>query len=134
MPVVPNPLVYVALKAGGYALYAKAANTQAGSQVSPLAFGAAKIALGFGTGLLYLFVLDALRPPEFHKTTWLVFVCFAPLRILSWGIAVALFFRSSTSRTMRGYLVVAGVVWSYILDGVMWLLYRFIPGAAFPFC
>jgi hypothetical protein len=63
-----------------------------------------------------------------------VFAAAAPVRALAWLIALSIFFEWKGRRVALAIAVLAGVIWSYILDGVMVGVYQIIPGMAMPFC
>ena len=134
--MIPGPaaaLTYAAVKVAGYALFGAALNRYASSPARPVRFGLAKTALGLVGGLLYVFAIAPLLRlgDSSDATLWLGAI---PIRLVMWSIAIRLFYRDRLqSRTML-LAVVAGTAWSYVLDGVMALLYRILPGMVMPFC
>lgn len=136
MPMIPGPLAvltYVAVKVAGYAVFARQLNKVAGKNVSPYKFAVAKTILGLVGGLMYIFVLvPAFGLSEMGDIA--LFLGALPIRLFVWSVALGVFygFREHTSRMCIA--VVAGATWSYVLDGVMWLIYQVVPGMVMPFC
>lgn len=127
---MPSPvagLTYAAIKVVGYALFAKVLNRYAEKPASIVKFGFVKTALGLVAGVAYFFLLmrdDAVG----------VYIGTVPVRLLIWAIAIQLFYRDSLKRRTKVLAVLAGTAWSFVLDGVMVLLYRLLPGMDMPFC
>jgi hypothetical protein len=134
--MIPGPLAaltYAAVKVVGYAGFARGLNQSLDAHVSTFKFGWAKTAIGLVGGLAYLFLaVPALGVHE--SSQWVVFAAAAPVRALAWLIALSIFFEWKGRRVALAIAVLAGVIWSYILDGVMVGVYQIIPGMAMPFC
>ena len=56
------------------------------------------------------------------------------MRLFVWATALELFYRESLQRRTKMLAVLAGTAWSYVLDGVMVVLYRVVPGMEMFFC
>lgn len=136
MPMMPSPLaaaVYAAVKLGGYAVFAHGLNKVSGQAVSPLKFAVAKTALGLVGGVAYVFALaPAMGISEGSDAT--LFLAAAPVRLLVWGGVLSIFYGFRSNPRLFAVATVLGVGWSYALDGVMWLIYRILPGMVMPFC
>ncbi|HKS54088.1 MAG TPA: hypothetical protein VJS12_02315 [Steroidobacteraceae bacterium] len=130
MPMMPSPvagLTYAAIKVVGYALFAKGLNRYAQKPASPVKFGLAKTALGLVGGVAYFFLF-------MRDDAWGVYLGTVPVRLLIWAIAIQLFYREDLQRRTKVVAILAGIAWSYVLDGVMVILYRVVPGMEMPFC
>ena len=136
MPMIPSPtaaLIYAAVKLGGYALFAHGLNKLAGRRVSPMKFSAAKTGLGLLGGITYVFAIaPAVEISE--RSDAELFVGAAPMRMAIWLLVVGVFYGFRANPKLTAAAVFAGVAWSYTLDGVMWLMYRVVPGMVMPFC
>jgi len=135
MPMIPSPLAalaYAAVKIGGYSYFAARLNGIIGTNVRPIRFGLAKTGIGLLGGLVYFYLLSVWG--DEHLSDAKVFVGALPVRLIAWGIALGIFygFRSKPMLVVAALLV--GVVWSYALDGAMWLIYKIMPGMVMPFC
>jgi len=132
--MLPSPAaaaVYGVIKVVGYGVYAAALAKYAGPKVHPAVFGVAKTLLGFAAGIAFFFVLVEHLPPASDLFVWLIAI---PIRLAVWVLALHLFFRFGQGwRALLGAAVL-GTALSYALDGVMWLLYRVLPGMQMPFC
>lgn len=136
MPMVPGPLAaltYGALKVGGYALFARGLNGATGRSVRELGFGFGKTAIGLAGGLAYLFAIvpatGLTDSPE-----WVVYAATLPIRVLSWTVALTLFYGWKRRPLLVLGAIPAGVAWSYALDAVMSVLFKVLPGMEMPFC
>jgi len=124
--------VYGAIKVAGYGVYAAALAKYGRSRVHPLVFGAAKTLLGLAAGIAFISILAAYLPPQTSDLfAWLVAI---PIRLTVWLLALHLFFRFGQGWRVLLVAAVLGTVLSYALDGVMWLLYRVLPGMEMPWC
>ena len=136
MPMMPSPLAalaYGAVKIVGYAYFAKALNSAAHRSVSPYRFGVTKTALGLAGGLLYIFVLL----PAFglrDGSDLQIFLGAIPVRLAAWSVALAIFYSFKHKPVLIAAAVASGTAWSYALDGVMWAIYKVVPGMVMPFC
>lgn len=136
MPMIPSPtaaLVYAAVKLSGYAVFAHGLNKLAGRKASPARFAAAKVGLGLLGGMTYVFaVAPAVGISE--RSDAELFVGAAPVRMAVWLLVLGIFYglRENPKLTLAAMFV--GVAWSYTLDGVMWLIYKVLPGMVMPFC
>ena len=134
MPMMPSPvaaLTYGAVKVAGYALFAKVLNRYARNPVSPLKFGLVKTAVGLVGGLAYLFLVFSLRE---DTSDAIAFIGALPVRLLVWAIVIKWFYGDGLERRTLVLAVLAGTAWSYVLDGLMALIYRVLPGMVMPFC
>jgi hypothetical protein len=136
MPMVPSPVaagVYLAVKVVGYAAFAHALNRVAGQNVRPYRFASAKTLVGLLGGVAYLFLLlptfDAAESSDL--AIWLGAI---PVRLAAWSLVLGLFFGFFRRPGVMLLAVVAGTVWSYVLDGLMSLFYRVLPGMGMPWC
>jgi hypothetical protein len=136
MPMIPSAaaaLTYGAVKVAGYSLFAKALNRWAQSPSRPVRFGLGKTALGLAGGLLYLLVIVPFTPLE-HSSDATLFIGAIPIRLVAWSVALSLFYRGRLQPRTMLLAVLAGTAGSYVLDGVMALIYRVLPGMVMPFC
>ena len=82
---------------------------------------------------MYVFGLaPALGIPE--KSDFLLFLGAAPVRFLAWSALIGLFYGFRANPMLMSAAVLLGVVWSYALDGAMWVIYKILPGIVMPFC
>lgn len=136
MPMIPSPtaaLIYAVVKFSGYAVFAHGLNKVAGRTVSPIKFSAAKTGLGLVGGITYVFaVATALGISE--RSDAELFLGAAPLRMAVWLLVLGIFYGFRANPKLTGAAVFVGVAWSYTLDGVMWLIYKVLPGMVMPFC
>jgi hypothetical protein len=136
MPMFPSPLaaaVLATVKVAGYAGFARALNRKTGQNVAPIKFGAAKTGLGLLGGVVYLFWLLPVFGAE-DMSSAAVFLGAMPVRLLMWSVALRLFYEFQGRRGLIFGGVVLGTIWSYALDGVMWLIYKIVPGMTMPVC
>ena len=136
MPMVPSPLaagVYVAVKVVGYATFARGLNRVTGKHVGPYRFAVAKTAVGLVGGIAYLlFLLPAFGSED--GSTPAVWLGAIPVRLLAWSLVLALFWGFRDRPRVMLMAVAVGTAWSYVLDGLMSLLYRILPGMDMPWC
>lgn len=136
MPMIPSPLAaiaYCAVKVVGYAAFARGLNKTMGANVEPNRFGVAKTFLGLVGGLAYLFaIVPAVGIRENSELS--LFIGAIPVRLVVWCIVLALFYGFRARSALMLSAAVAGTAWSYVLDGLMWGIYRVIPGMVMPFC
>ncbi len=136
MPMIPSALagiVYAAVKVGGYAAFAYGLNRITDKSASPIKFAGAKTALGLAGGIAYVFGLASAIGIS-AESDFLLFVGAAPIRILVWTAMIGLFYGFRANPRLMTAAVLLGVVWSYALDGVMWVIYKVLPGMVMPFC
>ena len=57
-----------------------------------------------------------------------------PVRLFVWTIVIDKLYGDGLSRRTMMLAVLAGTTWSYVLDGVMALIYQILPGMVMPFC
>jgi len=136
MPMVPSPVaagVYLAVKVVGYAAFAYGLNRVTDRSVRPYWFAGAKTLVGLAGGVAYLFfLLPAIDAAETSDVAvWLGAI---PVRLLAWSLVLGYFFGFRERPGVMLAAVVAGTVWSYVLDGLMSLLYRVLPGMDMPWC
>ena len=134
MPMMPSPvaaLTYGAVKVAGYALFAKVLNRYAQKPVAPLKFGLVKTAVGLAGGLAYLFLVYSMRE---DTPDAIVFIGALPVRLIVWAIVIRWFYGDGLERRTMVLAILAGTAWSYVLDGLMALIYRIVPGMVMPFC
>ena len=134
--MMPSPLAalaYGAVKIIGYAYFAKGLNLAAGRSISPYRFGVAKTAIGLAGGIAYVFVLL----PAFglsEGSDLQIFLGAIPVRLVAWSVALAIFYGFKEKPLFIAGAIAAGTAWSYALDGVMWIIYKLMPGMVMPFC
>lgn len=136
MPMIPSPaaaLIYAAVKVSGYAVFAHGLNTIGKRSVSPIKFSAAKTGLGLIAGVTYVFALAPSLGVSDSSDAEL-FLGAAPVRLAVWLLVLGMFYGLRENPKLIGAAVFAGVAWSYTLDGLMWLIYKVLPGMAMPFC
>jgi hypothetical protein len=136
MPMIPSVLAaaaYAGVKVGGYATFAHVLNRRLDRMVSPLKFAGAKTALGLVGGITYVFALAPTAGISESSDT-AMFIGAAPVRLAAWGAVIALFYGFRSNPWLMSAVMFAGVCWSYALDGIMWLIYRVLPGMVMPFC
>ena len=136
MPMFPSLLAAAALatvKVTGYAGFARALNRKSGQNVAPMKFGAAKTGLGLLGGVAYLFWLFPMFGGE-GTSDATAFLGVMPVRLLMWSVALRLFYDFRGRHSLILCAVVLGTLWSYALDGVMWLIYTIVPGMTMPVC
>jgi hypothetical protein len=135
MPMMPGPIAavsYAAVKIIGYAFFAKRLNATLKQSVSPYGFGWGKTGIGLVGGLIYLFVIVPRLGGE--SSDWVLFLGAAPIRITAWGIALSVFYRLHQKPRIFMLTILAGLLWTYFLDGIMWAVYQFVPGMTMPLC
>jgi len=125
---------YLSVKVGGYAAFGWCLNKVSGqAAVSPIKFGAAKTALGLAGGIAYVFGLVPATGLS-EKSDLLLFLGAAPIRLLVWSALIGLFYGFRSNPTLMRAAVLLGVGCSYALDGVMWVIYKVLPGMVMPLC
>jgi len=134
--MIPSPfaaVVYGAVKVVGYAAFAHGLNRFARKPAAPFAFGAVKTVLGLIGGVTYgLLIVPAIGLAD--VSDGILFLAAAPVRILAWAVALGLFYRSRVTPRVLLTAMALGVVWSYILDGIIWALSSILPGMETPWC
>jgi hypothetical protein len=119
MPSLPNPIALLALKLGGYTVAGAVLNRVFKKEVFPPLFGIVRAFSGLALGLI------TIPLATYSPNLWLV-----GLRIAVWYFLIRFFYRSSDASNKVFYLaVLGGVVYSFILDGVLVLLSFLIPGS-----
>jgi hypothetical protein len=135
MPMIPGPLAaitYGTIKVAGYAGFGYWLNRQLGTNVRVWKFGLAKTAIGLAGGLAYFFfVMVGFKDDQVSEP--LAFAGAIPIRAVAWTIALNLFYKLRSQPFLLTIVVAVGVLWSYILDGAMALIYH-LPGMAMPLC
>lgn len=135
MPMVPGPLAavtYAAIKVTGYAGFAYALNRMLDRNVGVWKFGFAKTGIGLVGGLAYFFAVMAISDDKSWSDAQ-VYVGALPIRLAAWSVALGLFYGFRERRGVVMLALVAGLCWSYLLDGVMAIVYH-VPGMAMAFC
>jgi hypothetical protein len=135
MPSAPSPiaaLAYGAVKVIGYAYFSSRLNVIVGALVRPYKFGLAKTAIGMVGGITYVFAVSRAFPDGISN--WSIFLGAMPVRIAAWSVALGIFYGFKVKPRIITLAVLAGTAWSYALDGVMWVLYKLMPGMVMPFC
>lgn len=133
--MLPGPLAaatYAAVKIVGYAGFANGLNRILARNISVWKFGLAKTAIGLAFGLIYIFVIVGSSIIGALTETQ-IFIGAVPIRFIAWSLTLALFYGFRDRPVTICLVLVTGVMWSYILDGVMTILYR-LPGMTMPFC
>lgn len=135
MPMMPGPLAvitYTAVKVAGYAGFAHWLNRQTGTNVPVWKFGAAKTAIGLAGGLLYfLIMMTVFADVELSDTQ--AYLGALPFRLLAWMATLAVFHAFRDRAGSMKLALIAGVLWSYILDAMMAIFYH-LPGMAMGVC
>ena len=134
--MIPSPLaagIYTAVKVAGYAAFAYGLNRYGGRSVPPFKFAAAKTALGLAGGVTYLFVI-APAAQIAESSDLALWIGAIPIRLLVWSIVLAYFYGFRQQPLLISLAALAGVSWSYCLDGVMSFFYRWLPGMDMPLC
>jgi hypothetical protein len=135
MPMIPGPfaaITYAGIKIIGYAGFAYGLNCVLSRKINVWKFGAAKTAIGLVGGLGYVFAVFSLIGAE-KPSDFSLFAGALPIRLAAWTVALALFYGFRERPKILIAAVVVGTIWSYILDGVMAVLYH-LPGMQMPFC
>jgi hypothetical protein len=135
MPMIPSVFaaaIYGTVKVAGYAAFGSQLNRVAGRTVSPLKFGLVKTAVGLAGGIAYLIFAPNLLGID--ESNWSIWLGAVPIRLLAWSIVIAIFYGFRDRPGLMTLAVLAGVVWSYVLDGVMALFHRVLPSMNMPFC
>lgn len=135
MPMLPSPLAavtYAAIKVIGYAAFAHGLNNVVGKSVSLLKFGISKIVIGFAAGVTYLFWVVPHTQIDQHSNSALL-LGEVPIRMLAWAVALSIFYGFRTRPMLVSFAVLCGTALSYLLDGIMALLFH-LPGMEMPFC
>jgi len=135
MPMMPSPaagLTYAAVKIAGYALFAKVLNRYAEQPAPPLKFGLVKTVLGLAGGIAYFFLSMYLAGEDTSDV--LMYIGTLPVRLLVWATVIEMFYRDGLQRRTMVLATLAGTAWSYVLDGLMLLLFGILPGMEMPFC
>ena len=135
MPMMPSPaagLTYAAVKIAGYALFAKVLNRYAEQPAPPLKFGLVKTVLGLAGGIAYFFLSMYLAGEDTSDV--LMYIGTLPVRLLVWATVIQMFYRDGLQRRTMVLATLAGTAWSYVLDGLMLLLFGILPGMEMPFC
>jgi hypothetical protein len=133
--MAPSPLAvaaYAAIKVAGYAAFAHGMNKVLDRKVSLLKFGVAKTAIGFIGGLVYLFAVFPLLHLQ-QQSELGFYVGAIPIRLLAWATALSIFYGFRNQPSVVGAAIPLGAVWSYLLDGLMGLLFV-LPGMQMGFC
>jgi hypothetical protein len=135
MPMMPSPLAaltYGVVKVAGYALFGDRLNRYAQTPVRPVRFGLVKTAAGLAGGVLYVFLFMYFARDGIPD--WVMFTGALPVRLFVWTIVIDKLYGNGLSRRTMMLAVLAGTAWSYVLDGVMALIYLILPGMVMPFC
>ena len=133
--MMPSPaagLTYAAVKIAGYALFAKVLNRYAEQPAPPLKFGLVKTVLGLAGGIAYFFLSMYLAGEDTSDV--LMYIGTLPVRLLVWATVIEMFYRDGLQRRTMVLATLAGTAWSYVLDGLMLLLFGILPGMEMPFC
>ena len=135
MPMMPGPLAavtYATIKVAGYAGFAHVLNQMLDRNIGVWKFGFAKTGIGLAAGLAYFFAIMSIADGRNFSEAQ-VYAGVSPFRLAAWGVALALFYGYRDRKALVILALVAGVLWSYLLDGAMALLYH-VPGMAMAFC
>lgn len=135
MPMLPSPLAaatYAAIKVIGYAAFAHGLNKVLGKSVPLLKFGISKTVIGLTAGVIYLFLVVPYAQIDQNSNSALLLGA-VPIRMLAWAIALSIFYGFRTRPMLIGFAVFLGTALSYLLDGIMALLFHF-PGMEMPLC
>jgi hypothetical protein len=135
MPMLPSPLAavtYAAIKVIGYAAFANGLNKVVGKSVSLLKFGISKTVIGLAAGVIYLFLVVPHTQIDQHSNSALLLGA-VPIRMLAWVVAISIFYGFRARPMLVGCAILFGTALSYLLDGIMALLFH-LPGMEMPFC
>lgn len=133
--MLPSPLAaatYATIKVIGYAAFALGLNNVVGKRVSLLKFGISKTVIGLTAGVTYLFLVVPHTQIDQHSNSALLLNA-VPIRMLAWAIALSIFYGFRTRPILVSFAVLFGTALSYLLDGIMALLFH-LPGMEMPFC
>jgi hypothetical protein len=133
--MMPGPLAaatYATIKVAGYAGFAYALNRMLDRNVQVWRFGFAKTGIGLAGGLTYFFAMMSFAD-ERSISEAQMYVGALPIRLAAWSVALALFYGFRERKGLVIFALVAGVLWSYLLDGAMALVYH-VPGMAMAVC
>jgi hypothetical protein len=133
--MMPGPLAvatYVTIKVAGYAGFGHVLNRMLARGVGVWKFGAAKTGIGLVAGLAYFFLMMWLVDDKKISDAQAYAGVF-PFRVAAWGVALALFYGYRDRKALVVLALIAGVLWSYMLDGAMALLYH-VPGMTMAIC
>jgi hypothetical protein len=133
--MMPGPLAavtYATIKVAGYAGFAYALNRVLDRNVRVWKFGFAKTGIGLACGSVYFFAMMS-NADSSSLTEAQVYAGALPIRFAVWSVALALFYGYRERRGLVISALFAGVLWSYLLDGAMAILYH-VPGMAMAIC
>lgn len=135
MPMMPGPLAvvtYVTIKVVGYAGFGHVLNGMLDRSVRVWKFGVAKTCIGLVAGLTYVLLMMSIAGDR-QLSDAQAYAGVLPFRAAAWGVALALFYGFRDRKAVVILALVAGVLWSYLLDGAMALFY-YLPGMAMAIC
>lgn len=119
MPSLPNPVVFIALKLGGYTVAGVLLNKLFKKEAFPPLFGIARFLAGLGLGVITIPVAT------YSSYLWIV-----GLRIVAWFALIYFFYRPQNDLNRTFYLaVLGGVAYSFVLDGILSLISLIFPGS-----
>jgi hypothetical protein len=134
--VLPSPdaaLVYAVIKIVGYSAFAYGLNKLAAKKANPVLFGMGKTFIGFVGGLGYFYLMVHFPVPG-RDSDLESYIGTIPIRFIAWIAALALFYGFREQRRLMWSAVLVGVLYSFALDGIMYMLYHVLPGMQMTFC
>jgi hypothetical protein len=133
MPYIPNPLPILAVKLVGYTAAGAVLRKHYGGGPHPILFGVIRVVCGFFLGLLTLPVVAFFGDDGGNMA---LFVWLFISRLVVWtGLVFLMFEHNSISKTGRVTVVGLGIAWSFLLDGLLYLLDQISPGImSIPMC
>lgn len=135
MPMMPGPLAavtYATIKVAGYAGFAYVLNGVLDRSVHIWKFGFAKTGIGLVGGLPYFVAMMSMASAKSFSEAQ-VYAGALPIRLAAWSVALGLFYGYRDRKGLVILALGAGVLWSYLLDGAMALLYH-VPGMSMAIC
>jgi hypothetical protein len=118
---------HILLRVGGYAGYTRFLNRSLERSSSLLRVGCIRFALGLILGVLYFpFAIRIESPIE-------AYLLLIPVRFLAWWLTIRLFYGGSPATLRRRAIDTSlGVLLSYALDGMLWLVSQNVNLGKFP--
>ena len=123
---IPNPVPLLVLKVVGYSVAGVVLNRIFKKNVCPIWFGVFRTVVGLGLGLLTILLAALITP-----VVWYVI-----LRIGIWYLMIWYFYerKGYSDKTFR-IAVLLGIAWSFLLDGILYLLSSIFPDSfLIPMC
>jgi hypothetical protein len=135
MPMMPSALAistYGVVKFVGYMFAAVTVNRISGIPYSPLKFPLLKISFGLLASSLLFFSLLALFSKA-EISDWQLFALGIPIRFLVWLALLKYCWKNLKAKELI-VLGLVGVLYSCLLDFVMYVFFKLMPGMQSPWC